>query len=166
MGNLSRPEKLNIHHDLSSFCSGVDSLDQWLKTRASKNEQQNASRTYVVCDETQVVGYYCLAAGAIATKLATGKVKRNMPNPIPVMIIGRLAIDQNWQGQGLGKALLRDAILRVLQAADIAGVRAVLVHAISEQAKHFYEACGFAASPIEPMTLMITVGDARKALES
>ena len=158
--------KLNINHDLSSFCSGVDSLDQWLKNRARKNEKQNASRTYVVCIENQVIGYYCLAAGAIATQLATGKVKRNMPNPIPVMIIGRLAIDQNWQGQELRKALLRDAILRVLQAADIAGIRAILVHTISEQAKSFYENCGFSVSPVEPMTLMITIADARKALES
>lgn len=166
MSGLTPPEKLNKSHNLDAFCSGVDSLDQWLKKRARKNEQSGASRTYVLCVENQVIGYYCLATGAIATQLATGKVKRNMPNPIPVMIIGRLAIDQNWQGRGLGRALLRDGILRVLQAADIAGIRAILVHAISERAKQFYGSCGFSVSPVESMTLMITIADARKVLES
>jgi GNAT superfamily N-acetyltransferase len=93
-----------------------------------------------------LIGYYCLANGAIAQNAATGRVKRNMPDPIPVMVIGRLTIDQRWQGQGIDKALLRDVILRVLQAAKIAGIRAILVHAISVDAKQFYEKCGFVAS--------------------
>jgi predicted N-acetyltransferase YhbS len=87
-----------------------------------------------------------------------------MPDPVPVMVMGRLAVDHRWQRQGIGPALLRDAILRTLQAAEIAGIRAVLVHAISEKAKQFYEKCGFTASPIEPMTLMVTVSDARALL--
>ncbi len=95
---------------------------------------------------------------------APGRVRRNMPDPVPVMVIGRLAIDQSMQGQGLGPALLRDAILRTLQAAEIAGIRAILVHAISERAKRFYERWGFVSSPVEPMTLMITVAEAGKAI--
>jgi GNAT superfamily N-acetyltransferase len=87
-----------------------------------------------------------------------------MPDPIPVMVIGRLACDRNWQGCGIGRALLRDAILRTLQAAEIAGIRAILVHAISEDAKQFYQKCGFTVSPIDPMTLMVKVSDAIASL--
>lgn len=163
-GKLSAPKKLSELHQLEHFQSGEESLDRWIKQRALKNERDGASRTYVVCSENQVVGYYCLANGAIASQIATGKARRNMPDPIPVMVIGRLAVDQNWQGRGIGKALLRDGILRILQAAEIAGIRAILVHAISEAAKQFYERRGFAASPIEPMTLMITIADAEKSL--
>ncbi len=108
--------------------------------------------------------YYCLASGAIAQTISTGKVKRNMPDPIPVMMIGRLAVDLNWQGKRIGKALLRDAILRTLQASEIARIRAILVEAISEEAKQFYEKCGFTVSPIAPMTLMITINDAISSL--
>ncbi len=146
---------------LNSFRNGARSQ---LKHRAFKNEIQGASRTYVVTVENVVVAYYCLANGAIAQTLSTGKVKRNMPDPIPVMIIGRLAVDQNWQGKRIGKALLRDAILRTLQASEIAGIRAILVEAISEEAKLFYEKCGFTVSPIAPMTLMITINDAISSL--
>lgn len=163
-GKLSAPQRLTELHQLEQFQSGEESLDRWLKQRARKNERDGASRTYVVCTGDHVVGYYCLANGAIASNIATGKTRRNMPDPIPVMVIGRLAIDQNWQGHGLGKALLRDGILRTLQAADIAGIRSILVHAISEEAQQFYEHCGFTASPVEPMTLMITVADAHKSL--
>src|SRR5262249_49791062 len=112
----------------------------------------------------RVVGYYALAAGAVAHSEAAGRVRRNMPNPVPVMVLGRLAIDQSVQGHGLGPALLKDAILRTLQAAEIAGIRAILVHAISERVKRFYEKWGFITSPLDPMTLMITVAEARNAL--
>lgn len=166
-GSLRSPEKLNLSHQVESFNSGNIQLDDWLKRRALKNEVAGASRTYVLCvDKTEVVAYYCLANGAVAQTSATGQVRRNMPNPIPVMIIGRLAVDCHWQGQGIGRALLRDAILRTLQAAEIAGIRAILVHAISEDAKQFYEKCGFTASPLDPMTLMIKVSDASTAIDS
>jgi GNAT superfamily N-acetyltransferase len=112
----------------------------------------------------KVIGYYALATGAVALQAATGRARRNMPDPIPVMILGRLAIDQAYQAKGLGRALLRDAVLRTLQAAAIGGIRAILVHAISEDAKRFYERCGFAPCPVDPMTLMITVAEAEKAL--
>lgn len=161
---LSPPEKLNAAHRLESFNSGNTQLDTWLKHRALKNEAGGASRIYVLCAEGTVIGYYCLANGAVAQTIASSRIRRNMPNPIPVMIIGRLAVDSHWQGRGIGKALLRDAILRTLQAADIAGIRAIVVQAISQDAKQFYEQWGFVASPIEPMILMITVKDAKASL--
>ncbi len=159
LGQLCRPEKLNSLHQIETFDSGNSQLDEWLKRRALKNESEGASRTYVLCDRQAVIAYYCLATGAVAQTAATGKVRRNMPDPIPVMVIGRLAVDRNWQGCGIGRALLRDAILRTLQAAEIAGIRAILVHAISEDAKQFYQKCGFTVSPMEPMTLMVKVSD-------
>jgi GNAT superfamily N-acetyltransferase len=160
---LSAPEKLRPDHDLSEFECGEPSLDHWLRQRALQNEESGASRTYVVCAGQQVVGYYALAVGAVAHAEAPGRVRRNMPDPVPVMIIGRLAVHKDLQGRKIGPGLLRDAVLRTLQAADIAGVRAILVHAISEQARRFYEDCGFIASPMDPMTLMITVVEAAKA---
>lgn len=161
-GRPSAPEKLNLSHDLSQFQCGEPALDEWLRRRALPNEESGASRTYVICAGRQVVGYYALAAGAVAHADAPGRVRRNMPDPIPVMVIGRLAMDVQFQGRGIGPALLRDAILRTLQAAEIAGIRAILVHAISERAKLFYEKCGFTVSPIAPMTLMVTVKEAAK----
>jgi GNAT superfamily N-acetyltransferase len=158
---LRPPEKLNASHSLDRFESGNSQLDDWLKRRALKNELEGASRTYVLCADDSVIGYYCLANGAVAQTSATGRVRRNMPDPIPVMVIGRLAVDRRWQGKGIGRSLLRDAILRTLQAAEIAGIRAILVHAISMEAKQFYESCGFVASPMDAMTLMIKIDDAR-----
>jgi GNAT superfamily N-acetyltransferase len=160
---LSAPEKLRADHDLSEFDCGEPSLDDWLRRRALQNEESGASRTYVVCAGQKVVGYYALAVGAVAHAEAPGRVRRNMPDPVPVMIVGRLAVHKNYQGRKIGPALLRDAVLRTLQAAEIAGVRAILVHAISERARKFYEDCGFIASPMDPTTLMITVAEAVKA---
>lgn len=164
-GRINPPEKLSPDHDLSQFHSGEPTLDDWLRRRARQNEESGASRTYVACMGKRVVGYYALAVGAVAHAGAPSRVRRNMPDPVPVMVIGRLAVDQAVQGQAIGPALLRDAVLRTLQAGEIAGIRAILVHAISERAKGFYERWGFTTSPLEPMTLMITVTEARKALE-
>jgi GNAT superfamily N-acetyltransferase len=160
---LQPPEKLTSSHQLDRFDSGNAELDNWLKQRALKNELEGASRTYVICVDRTVIAYCCLATGAAAQTTATGRVRRNMPDPIPVMVIGRLAIDRHWQRRGIGRALLRDAILRTLQAAKIAGIRAILVHAISEDAKRFYESCGFTASPIDPTTLMVKISDAARS---
>jgi len=161
---LQPPEKLNSLHRIDSFDSGNSQLDDWLKQRARKNELEGASRTYVLCARELVIAYYCLTNGAVAQTAAIGRVRRNMPDPIPVMVIGRLAVDCRWQGKGIGRALLRDAILRTLQASEIAGIRAILVNAISEDAKQFYEKCGFTASPIDPMILMVKVNDAIASL--
>src|ERR1035437_5786045 len=154
---LSPPEKLRAEHDLSEFNCGEPSLDDWLRRRALQNEESGASRTYVVCAGEHVAGYYALAVGAVAHAKAPGRIRRNMPDPVPVMIIGRLAVHKDHQGIQIGPGLLRDAVLRTLQAAEIAGVRAILVHAISERARKFYEGCGFIPSPMDPMTLMITL---------
>jgi GNAT superfamily N-acetyltransferase len=164
IGEISAPEKLSLAHDLSQFRCGEPELDDWLKRRALHNEESGASRSYVVCIGRQVVGYYALSAGAAAHRDAPGRVKRNMPNPVPVMVIGRLAIDLKFQGCGIGTALLKDGILRTVQAAEIAGIRAILVHAISESAKRFYQKLGFMESPTNPMTMMITIKAAADTL--
>lgn len=157
---ITPPQKIQPEHILEKFDSGEPVLDDWLRRRALRNEDTGASRTYVICRKNRVVGYYALAVGAVTAAKAPGKIKRNMPDPIPVMVIGRLAIDQSFQKRGLGRALLRDAVLRVIQAADIAGVRAILVHALTEDAKEFYQRCGFRPSSVDLMTLMILVADA------
>ena len=163
---VSAPEHLTAEHDLAAFDSGVPELDTWLKRRALPNEASGASRTYVVSAGGRVVGYYALATGAVAQQHAIGKVRRNMPDPIPVMVIGRLAVDRERQGKGLGSALLKDALLRTLNAASIAGIRAVLLHAISEEARQFYEKAGFSGSPVAPMTMMIALADVAKAVRA
>ena len=164
---IRAPEKLRADHDVSRFTSGESELDDWLNRQASGNEAAGASRTYVVTvDPGVVVGYYTLANGAVQRADATGKVRRNMPQPVPVMLLGRLAVHRDYQGRGIGRGLLRDAILRTLQAADIAGIRAILVHAISEDAKRFYERAGFSVSPLDQMMLMITLADAEAALRT
>ncbi len=160
---LSAPEKLRKDHNLLGFECGEPSLDDWLRRRALQNEESGAARTYVVCVGQQVVGYYALAVGAVARVHAPGRVRRKMPDPVPVMVLGRLAVHKDDQGRKIGRSLLRDAVLRTLQAADIAGIRAILVHAISERARQFYEESGFVGSPMDPMTLMITVSEAVKA---
>jgi GNAT superfamily N-acetyltransferase len=156
---ITAPEHVNDTHDLATFDSGVPVLDDWLKKRALANEEKGASRTYVVTAGGRVVGYYALATGAISAQQATGRIRRNMPDPIPVMVLGRLAVDKAFQSRGLGAALLRDSVLRTRQAADIVGIRAMLVHAISEEAKRFYARYGFSESPVDPMTLMLSLAD-------
>lgn len=154
---LAAPVPLANAHDLELFQSGNESLDDWLRRRARANQTSGASRTYVVAQGNRVVGYYCLASGALDLADAPGGVRRNMPDPIPMAILGRLAVDVNWQGKGLGVALLQDAVLRTGQAAAILGIRGVLVHAISDAAKAFYEHYGFQASPKNPMTLVLSL---------
>lgn len=157
---LGAPCLLTHAADVSRFTCNFPSLDEWLKRRAMINQLSGASRTYVVSDASdgqRVVGYYCLASGALAVVDAPGAIRRNMPDPIPMAVLGRLAVDASWQGQGLGVALLQDAVLRAAQAAAILGVRGVLVHAISSEAKTFYERHGFQASPTQPMTLVLSI---------
>jgi GNAT superfamily N-acetyltransferase len=161
---IQAPQPLAPDHVLDAFDCGATALDDWLKRRARRNEADGASRTFVACVGAYVIGYYSLAAGAVLHAVATGKVRRNMPDPAPVILLGRLAVDRRWQGKGLAADLLADAVLRTLGAAETVGVRAMLVHAISEDARRFYEKHGFRASPIEPMTLMITIDEARRML--
>jgi len=160
---LRAPELLTADHDLGDFDSGTSSLDDWLRRRAQAKQTSGASRTFVLCDDDRVVGYYALAASAVAPEAAPGRFRRNMPDPIPVAVLGRLAIDKSHQRQGLGRALLRDAALRVIAAADSIGIRGMLVHAISDEAKAFYLGLGLDVSPLEPMVLMATVADLNAA---
>lgn len=161
---LTAPEALSTHHILDDFDCGYDALNNWLKQRALKNEASGASRTYVACHQGHVVAYYTLATGAVQCAHAPDRVRRNMPNPLPVMVLGRLAVRVDWQKKGLGRDLLADAVRRTLQAADIAGIRALVVHALSDEAKRFYERVGFQSSPTDPMDLMMTLKDAKAHL--
>lgn len=159
----SPPEHLTKEHDVSGFDCGVPELNDWLKRRARQNEPTGASRTFVIATGGRVVGYYALATGAVSHLEATNRVRRNMPEPIPVMVLARLAVHREHQGTGLGTALLKDALLRTLQASEIAGIRAVLLHAVSESAKSLYLRHGFAESPFDPMTMMVSLKDLEKA---
>jgi GNAT superfamily N-acetyltransferase len=158
------PRRITPGHDVSGFDCGVVVLDTWLKERSLKNEESGASRTYVICRGGRVAGYYALAAGSILNANAPSAVRRNMPDPIPVILLGRLAIDNAWQGKGLGKALLRDAVLRTIHASEITGVRALMVHAVSEEVKSFYQGLGFRESRVDPMMLVITIEVAKISL--
>jgi len=153
------PAPLTAAHKVTAFESGEPTLDYWLKHRALRNEGRGASRTYVVCDDHLVIAYYCLSTGSVSSELAPGRIRRNMPEPIPVMVLGRLAVDLAWQRRSLGKALLRDAILRTIQVSEVVGVKALLVHALSDQAVRFYEANGFYPSPSNPRTLFLPLSE-------
>jgi len=161
---LSPPEPLTVHHDTEAFASGVESLDTWLKRRALKNQATGASRTFVACEGRRVIAYYALATSSITVDDASGRFSRNMPNPIPVVVLGRLAVDRSLHGKGLGRALVRDAGLRVIQAADTLGIRGIIVRALSLEAKAFYEQVGFDPSPLDPMLLMVTLADLNSSL--
>ncbi|MBL6986189.1 MAG: GNAT family N-acetyltransferase [Methylobacter sp.] len=161
---LSPPEPLTVHHDTQAFASGVESLDTWLKRRAMKNQATGASRTFVACEGRRVMAYYALATSSITVDDASGRFSRNMPNPIPVVVLGRLAVDRSLHGKGLGRALVRDAGIRVIQAADTLGIRGIIVRALSLEAKAFYQQVGFDPSPLEPMLLMITLADLNSSL--
>jgi GNAT superfamily N-acetyltransferase len=162
---LSSPEPLSGDHQTDSFDSGESVLDDWLRRRARANQVSGASRTYVVCEVKVVVACYALASGAIAQAVVPGRFRRNMPDPIPVAVLARLAVDRNHQGRGLGRALFRDAARRVAHAADVIGIRGIVVHAISEEARKFYIALGFDPCPAEAMTLVVTLQDVRATLE-
>lgn len=160
---LSPPEPLSDNHQIEAFASSEPVLDDWLRRRARPNQASGASRTYVVCEGKRVVGYYSLASGAIAQATVPGKFRRNMPNPIPVVVLARLAVDRSRQGRGLGRGMFRDAARRVAQAADTIGIRGIVVHAISDEARRFYVALGFDPCPAEAMTLVVTLQDLRAA---
>lgn len=151
------PALLNPAHNIADFHCGNEELNNWLKEKARKNHILGASRTFVICspETNKVIGFYCLSMGGIDRATAPGSVRRNMPDPIPVIILGRLAIDVAHQRDGLGAELLRDAVLRANRVAGEVGTRAVLVHAISDEAQAFYLRHGFKLSPIESRTLFL-----------
>jgi GNAT superfamily N-acetyltransferase len=162
---LSTPIPLAATHILDDFACGEASLDEWLKRRALTNQFSGASRTFVVTDQAErVYGYYAMAAGAVSHQAATSSVRRNMPDPVPVMVLARLAVDHRVQGGKLGGALLQDAVNRAVTVSQNAGVRALLVHALHDRAKDFYEHYGFQASPVHPMTLMLRLHFAKASI--
>lgn len=154
--DFGAPEPLSTAHRAEDFACGEAMLDDWLKRRALVNQLSGASRTFVVTDgEARIRGYYAMAAGAVSHQMATGSVRRNMPDPIPVMVLARLAVDQRAKGMRLGSAMLQDALNRAITVSQDVGVRALLVHALHDQAREFYVHYGFQASPVHPLTLML-----------
>ena len=161
---LSAPEPLAPKHRLVGFaCGEQGSLDEWLQRRARANQLTGASRTFVTCEAGAVVAYYSMASSAVTLATAPGRFRRNMPNPIPVVVLARLAVATSHQGQGLGRGMFQDAARRVIHAADAIGIRGLSVHALSEDAAAFYRCLGFDASPLDPMILMVTLADLRAA---
>jgi GNAT superfamily N-acetyltransferase len=154
---LDPPVLLTQAHDASAFDSGEPALDEWLRRRAWQNLQSAASRTYVVCPQgsPRIVGYFALSMGQILAQEATGAMRRNMPRWIPAVILGRLAIDRGWQGRGIGRALLADAVRRSLRASAEVSARLVIVHAISPAAEAFYLRHGFTRLPVETPTFAL-----------
>lgn len=158
MGIITAPIPLTAEHDTSLFTCGNALLDEWLTKRALKNQDSGASKTFVVCEEnSRVIGFYALATGSVQRELATGGFSRAMPDPIPIIILGRLGVDEQHKGKGIGAGLLGDVMLRTLRISENVGIRGLLVHAISLEAKRFYMKYGFIESPMESMTLMISI---------
>lgn len=155
--DLTPPVTLTVEHDLEDFNSGEALLDSWLRDRALHNMEIAASRTYVICprDSLTVIGYYALCMGQVLNQEAVGTMRRNMPRQIPAVVLGRLAVDQQWQGKGLGKALLLDAVQRSVRAAKEVSARLLIVHAISQAANEFYEHHGFIRLPLETPTFAL-----------
>jgi GNAT superfamily N-acetyltransferase len=154
---LSAPVPLTVEHDLSAFDCGNPTLNDWLKHRALKNESR-FSRTYVVCEGSRVVAYFCISAGAIERAAAPGKVRRNAPDSIPISVIGRLAVNRDHTGRGLGADILSDALRRIAIASQSIGIGAVLVHAKDDVAKRFYMKCAeFIEYPADSRTLFLPI---------
>jgi predicted N-acetyltransferase YhbS len=159
---LFAPVPLHAEHRLDEFRCRVPALEKWLRERALPNQSSGASRCFVACDEqNQVIGYHALSAGSIAHEAASARLRRNMPDPIPVIVLARLAVHMDWTAQGIGQGLLKDAVLRALQAGDQIGARALLCHAIDAPATAFYVKHGFIASPVQPMTMFLPLTHAR-----
>jgi GNAT superfamily N-acetyltransferase len=155
---ISAPALLTANHDTTQFTCQHESLTQWLQKHALSNNEKRGSRTHVVCDGARVVGFYALAAGSVQHETAPKTLTRNMPKPIPAIVLGRLAVDVEYQGQGIGAGLLQDAILRALNAAQDIAARVLLCHAIDDAARRFYVGHGFLQSPVEDLTVMLDLG--------
>lgn len=155
MGRIIGPEPITVAHCLDHFDCGLQTLNLWLQRQALVNEISGASRTFVVSEDGHVIGFYALATGSVRRGDAPGKIKRGMPDPIPVMVLGRLAVDLHWQKKGVGPGLLKDAVFRTIAVAKQAGIRALIVHALSDKARDFYLHYGFQESPLNRMTLLL-----------
>ena len=166
MGPLGPPEPLAPRHDISQFSSGVPTLDAWLRGKARLNEARGGARTYVACDGDRVAGFYSLAASSVERRRLSSRIGRNMPDPVPVILLGQLAVDEAWRGLGLGSDLLIDAVRRARTAAGVVGARAVAVQAIDDRARAFYERFGFRPfSEREPLMLVLRMSEIAGLLE-
>lgn len=156
---ISAPAPLDDRHRIEEFRCSQPTLNKWLLERARRSEEAGGARTFVVCetagDGLTVVGYYCLAAGSVAHAAVSGSVRRNMPDPIPAAILGRLAVDERYERQTIGDGLLKDATVRCINIGREIGLRVLVCHAIDERAKAFYVNRGFVQSPIEELTVML-----------
>ena len=167
MGSIAAPESLAEHHNITRFRSGVPSLDAWLQRKARLNEAKGGARTCVACDGLRVAAFYSLAASALERRRVPSRVGRSMPQPVPVILLGQLAVDTDYQGRGLGPDLLVDAAKRALTAADVIGARAIIVQALNEQARSFYERFGFRPlSDREPLMLVLRISELRALLQA
>jgi GNAT superfamily N-acetyltransferase len=156
-------EKLRRDHQIDAFDCGHEALNQWLRKHALQNQGAGAAQSYVGLVDGVVIGYYSLAVGQIEYTDAPERLRKGLAqHPVPIMLLARLAVDQNWQKKGVGRALLRDAVLRTVQAADIAGIRALAVHAKDDTARCYYEQFDFVASPADPLHLFVLLKDIRK----
>lgn len=166
MADFSMPRRLTAHDDVDEFSCGQPDLDDWLKRFALVNQRANMTTVFVTCSADKVVGYYALATGGVERAQAPDRVSRGVPShPIPVVLLARLAVDSSAQGRGLGRALLRDALIRVASAAVEIGIRALLIHAKDERAREFYMRCAeFEPSPTDPLHLFLLMKDLRKSL--
>lgn len=154
--DLSAPEPLKPRHIVNDFSCGESTLDNWLKRKALTNQGTGASRTFVVSEaDNRVLGYYALAAGSVVRADATGRIRRNMPDPIPILVLGRLAVDRSVQGAKVGSSLLKDAVIRATLVSENIEARALLVHALDEKVKDFYLKHGFISSPTHYLTVML-----------
>lgn len=166
MGVVNKPELLNSNHNTEAFNCNDVTLNEWLSKKALKNQKNKASQTFVICNDDKVIGYYALASGSVERVKAPKSLVRNMPDPIPVIVLGRLAIDSESHGKGLGSALLKDAIQRTIYISENVGVKALLVHAISDAAKSFYIHHNFIESPHESMTLLLSMHNSNRLKNS
>lgn len=156
-----RPEPLDPKHVLSGFSCGKPELDDWLRKRAIANQASGSTKTHVVIEDGRVIGYYALATASVTHSDVTGRTRRNMPDPIPAVILARMAVDEKYRGHGLGSALLLSAIQTTMAAAETVGIACLLVHAKDEEARRFYLHFDFEASPTDPLHLILRLADVR-----
>jgi predicted N-acetyltransferase YhbS len=162
---LASPVPLDATHDLSAFNCGVPALNNYLKKFALQSQRSRSGRTYVACRGERVVGFYTLAAASVRREETPARVAKGLAaHPVPVILLARLAVDAGEKGKGLGSGLLRDALLRAVQAADIIGCRAVLVHGKDEIARAFYQRFGFEPAPADPLRLFLLLKDIKASL--
>lgn len=165
MSEARRIEKLRREHAISAFDCGQADLNTWLIKYRLQNQSASAAQTYVGLVNDTVVGYYSLAVGQVEYSGAPDRLRKGLArHPVPIMLLARLAVHKEWQGKGIGRALLRDATLRTMQAAEIAGIRALVVHAKDDEAKRYYEQFDFIPSPADPPHLFVLLKDLHKLM--